>query len=232
MKLNCPQCDLVIPNAIRPNAAKNLFCPHCEKSFDKEAFREMNDADFDPADMPKGVSLEVTDQSWQLVVSLRSWISGVIGFCFTTAFASAMFWTLIKTPDLTLAWMGFAFFGVAVSCGCYWQASLRLWGVFVITIEGDQATVFTGVGNTGDRQQFDWSQVSRIENKLCQVGDSRFYAIVLHCPTEIEIGKLLSERQRYYVLRVLRRWGRDGKCLAQLHSSPSNDTSRSAHDSK
>ena len=166
----------------------------------------MNDANFDPADMPKGVSLEVTDQSWQLVVSLRSLISGVIGFCLTTAFASTMFWTLIKTPDLTLRDMALSCFGVAVTCGCYWQVAMRLLGVFVITIEGDHAIAFTGIGNIGDRQQFAWSQVSRIENKLCPTGRSQLYAIVLHCPTdEIQIGKLLSERQRYYVLRLLRR---------------------------
>lgn len=205
MKLNCPQCDLVIPNTIRPNAAQNLLCPHCGKSFGKEEFREMNDTDFDPSDIPKGISLEETDQSWRLVASLRSLISGIVGFCLTTVFAAAMFGTLVKTPDLTLSEMVFAFFGVAVSCGCFWQVTLRLWGVFIVTIEGDQVTVFTGVGNIGEREEFDWSQVSRIENKLCPVGRSRHYAIVLHCPAEIRIGKLLSERQRHYVLRLLRR---------------------------
>ena len=99
MKLNCPQCDLVIPNAVRPSAAKNLYCPHCGESFGNERFLAMNDENFDPSKMPKGISLEVTDHVWRLAASLRSLISGMIGFCFTTIFASAMFWALMKTPD-------------------------------------------------------------------------------------------------------------------------------------
>lgn len=204
MEVRCPRCDLVIQDAAKPSSVRNLVCPHCGDSFGPERFREMNDADFDPKHIPKGISLEVTDQQWCLVASLRSLVEAIACLCIPAVLAAGIGWSLSNANDLSPREAGFAFFiFVMIGLGV-WQGAQHFWGTIIITIDGKRGTISTGVGNIRSLQRFDWSTITRIEDRKCQ-GRNYYFAIVLHGLTETRFGRWLSDERRHYVLRALRR---------------------------
>ncbi len=205
MQIRCLQCDLVIPNALRPNDAKNLLCPHCGESFGKERFREMTDADFGLTNIPKGISFEETDQRWRLVASLRALVEGTACLGITVGIAVGLFWGMNRTPELSSNNEAAACVLFVMLCLAAWQTALQLWGTTTVTIEGDHGDVFTGVGHFGSGQLFDWSQITRIEDKQCHGGRNYYFAIVLHGSTETQFGRWLSTKRRHYVWRAMRR---------------------------
>ena len=167
------------------------------------------------ADVPqptlRSMTLNVSEQDWRLKVSQRSIVEGLL--CFVVAmilvvgvvcFAFNALASIGKAPRVM--WGGLAvalmmlFMLVPVTC----YAAYCLFGKVIITVEGNQGTVFVGVGNVGRRQRFDWSQVTAIDDRHVVLPKFNFFEIVLSGPSQVRFGKRLSESQRIEVLRLLR----------------------------
>ena len=82
---------------------------------------------------------------------------------------------------------------------------MRLFGKIVVSVDGHQGSVFTGIGSAGWRQPFDWSGTKWIHEDHVVKPKFRYYEIVLIGPSQVRFGRLLSKDRRHWVLHTLRK---------------------------
>lgn len=165
----------------------------------------MADREFDLQSLPKGISLEVTDQSWCLTASTRSVVDGLLfGFVSLLLGLGVVFFLLLFRADGKISLLWVSLFVLALLITFARMAVMRLLGKIVITVEGHQSSVFTGIGSVGRRQQFHWARTKWIHEEHVVKPKSNYYEIVLIGPSQVRFGRLLSKVQRHSVLHALR----------------------------
>ena len=82
--------------------------------------------------------------------------------------------------------------------------AMRLGGRIEITIQGGQGTVFTGVGDLGRTQHFDWTDAVEIQDQHITSRGVDYHEIVLHAAKKIRTGKFLTKDQSSEILQTLR----------------------------
>ncbi len=158
--------------------------------------------------LASGLSLAVTEHGWRLVASTRS-------------FEHAIPWLIPGTANAFIVgfviWQGLR---QRLTAGAFWIAPLPLalfallgcvaamflFGRIEFIVEGDQGTVFTGVGNLGRTQHFVWSDALEINDEHMTLrGGMECHEIVLYGARKIRTGKFLTKDQSSVLLQTLQR---------------------------
>lgn len=83
---------------------------------------------------------------------------------------------------------------------------MEMFGKVVVSSEGDNATIFTGIGSFGWRRRFGWHDVKSI--RLYERGSSEsgtLEYIQVAADKEYNFASTLSQARRRYMLKVLRK---------------------------
>ncbi len=148
--------------------------------------------------------MEITGQRWRLTILTRSFGTGlfylgvslipgwIVGYFLLSFLRSGSVQFLVAT--LMPGAMLFFFGRVALQ---------QLFGKIVVSCDGSQGTIFTGIGIIGERQAFDWSGMERIDDVVL-VPASRLGEIVFDGVTKIRFGHLLRPDQQQIVVQELR----------------------------
>ena len=82
-------------------------------------------------------------------------------------------------------------------------------GKVTVTVRGDRAMVFTGIGPLGWRRRFRWSEITAVEEDQVATGSadcvSYTPAVALVGATRIKFGIMLSPKRRRFIIQVLRK---------------------------
>lgn len=79
------------------------------------------------------------------------------------------------------------------------KAVVRTWGRYSISVNGNRASVFVGVGKLGWVRSFDWTALKRVRLKEQRTPRrGRTHLIVLQADIEVEFGGDMAEDQRRY----------------------------------
>jgi hypothetical protein len=163
----------------------------------------------DPDRPPRGAWYEETFDGFRAGATTRScialflvpfmcvWSGGSLGGIYGSQIARGQF-----NPGMSL--FGIPFLLGTIFLGGF--ALMTLCGRHVVSVEGDEGIVFTGVGPVGMRKRFAWSEVTGVEEDVHsggRGGPSR--SIRLNGVNPITFGSLLSEPRRQFLLAMLRR---------------------------
>jgi hypothetical protein len=212
MKVTCPKCRQAIA-AEQVNVAANVvYCTTCAEAFSLSELvtsGEVDDGELDTP--PKGCWFQSGFDDWQVGASTRSyaawflvpfmcvWNGFSLGGIYGTQIVKGqfdLFQSLFGIPFL----LGTLIFGsIAVMMVC---------GKVVLSVVGDQADLFTGVGALGWHRRFAWSDITRIVEPppyafsnnpqnlgICLEGTGK----------RIRFATFVSEGRRAFLLQVLRR---------------------------
>ena len=212
MKITCPACESPVP-ANQLNIATDVgFCPRCEEAFavsERVAGGDCAEG-FDLHAGPPGTWFEERVDGWTLGASTQSWAAvflvpfmciwsgGSLGGIYGTQIFSGKF-------DLGLSLFGIPFVLGTLFLGSI--AAMTVCGKLVVSTDGSEGRVFTGVGPMGWTRRFDWSTIQQVREGVSQTTDSggTNREIALVGAGGLKFGSELSEGRRYYLLQALRR---------------------------
>ena len=158
-------------------------------------------------DAPPGTWLHRTDAGFELGATTRNPIAVVVvPFCivFSCSLVGSVI-SVVEREDLSLglSLILLAIVSLTVLLGI--AASLMVTcGQIIIEVHGDNGVLFEGVGRTGRRRRFTWSDVEEIrlvEKRTSKGGKTK--RVLLGGNGEIEFGTGLTDRRRDFVVRVL-----------------------------
>ncbi len=225
ISVTCDECSE--PHRVRDDAVgKQFVCKGCGKSLTVEAPAQINDR-LDQQSSSPGVAWGSTGQGWRLIASKRSNFEAVAMFAICVI---ALVGLVSSIQLLRAAWndLGGWFilaFCLPVSILSAYQMAFALCGKIVITVEGYQGTVFTGVGVVGRRQHFDWSRTTSVDDECVSSGSKGLgYELVLDGTTQIRFGRSLSEQRQLEVLAVLRQMLRQEQLSQRPGSLPTSSS--------
>ncbi len=214
MEVHCPRCDSIVLVANEAWRMSLFACPSCGECFAADPPDSLEDHPPETGCFQSDVSLEVTDQCWRLVASTRS-VTAALPFLMVGTVNGFLVLTLLwfvfsqKSP-LSALWFLPLILALLLVVGCL--GAMRLGGRIEITIQGGLGTVFTGVGNLGKTQHFDWMDVVEIQDQhTTGRGGEEYHEIVLHTAKKIRTGQFLTKDQAREILQALRQLQRTGQ---------------------
>lgn len=212
MKIHCPSCGRLLPAAQLNLATDVALCANCDEAFSISTMVAAGQGaeDFDIDQPPRGASFERTMNGWRMGASTRSPIAFFLvpfmciwsGFSLGAAYGSQIIEgrfelvpTLVGIPFL-LATLLFCSFAAMTVCG-----------KIVVSTDGNDGRIYTGVGPFGWTRRFDWSAISAVTETI-----PRFHypgnngvTIALAGQSQVCFGSMLSDARRYYLLNALRK---------------------------
>jgi hypothetical protein len=234
MQVTCPTCGGAI-GADDVNVSKDVaMCRACNQVFafssltGSGAAAASQESQVDLDDPPPGCRFEWRPSGFTVSGSTRSWLALMLipfaigWWSFLSFFVGAILMGKINNSGegaaeeaaegsgLPVAFMLLfmtPFF--AAGLGMIAQVLVLLFGRTEVTVEGNEACVFTGFGLIGRRKRFDWGGVTRIQEQTpptsmpMQMPMSG--GIVLEGKDRIVLGRLLNESRRYFVAAALKR---------------------------
>jgi hypothetical protein len=210
---SCPACHQPIP-LVDVNVATDVaLCRSCEKPFSyAEILERATRGGVDLNRPPAGARFERSMRGFEVTATTRSifalfivpfmcvWSSGALGGIYGRQLREGRF-------DLGQSLFGLPFLlGTLVFGGV---ALMTIAGKVQVQVEGDEGSVFTGVGPVGWRRRFDWSEIRAVylSQKSGRRGSSE--QITLEGQTQINFGIGLSSERRYFLLSALRQMLRE-----------------------
>jgi len=196
------------------NAANDVaVCAGCGEAFKlSEIMEDASDPAFDPLSPPAGAWFEQGVNGWTVGASTRSymafflvpfmciWSGGSHGGIYGTQFYFHKF-------TLILSLFGIPFLLGSILLGT--AALMAIFGKVTLTIEYDEAMLFTGIGPIGWRRRFLFSDISRVEETTRWRGgqntNGTTRVISLEGKRRVVFGNQLNEARRYFVVQCIRR---------------------------
>ena len=88
----------------------------------------------------------------------------------------------------------------------FWSIALMaVCGKMVVSVNGDQGKIFTGVGSVGWTRKFKWSGIREVqENTRYGSKGGIYHVIVLEGDTRISFGSGIKESRLYFMENALR----------------------------
>jgi hypothetical protein len=132
-----------------------------------------------------------------LVPFMCIWSGGSLGGIYGTQIYQHKF-------NLFMSLFGIPFFLGSI---IFWSLALMAtFGRTVIKVNGDQGTIFTGVGPVGWMRKFKWSGIREVSEGLGNYRRNGQYQqqIVLEGDTRLTFGSGLRQDRRYFMLNALR----------------------------
>ena len=158
--------------------------------------------------LASGLSLAVTEYGWRLVASTRSfehaipWL--IPGTCNAFIVGFIIWLGLRQQLDAIGVWIALLPLALFALLGCV--AAMFLFGRIEFIVDGEQGTVFTGVGNLGRTQHFVWSDALEINDEHMTLrGGMEYHEIVLYGARKIRTGKFLTQDQSSVLRQTLQR---------------------------
>ena len=110
-------------------------------------------------------------------------------------------------PSIAMRILACLILGTFVLCGIliFFKAFSLLLGKVVLTVKGDEATVFTGVGAFGKTEQFKWSGVRQVWMQPHLHDRVTAKQVVLDGERRIILGEMLTTKRAVFLAGVLRR---------------------------
>jgi len=195
------------------NVAKDVaICPNCDEAFLISTIIAAGHGtgDFDMRQPPPGAWFDDTDTGWRIGASTRSpaafflvpfmcvWSGGSMGGIYGSQIAEGEF-------NLLLSLFGIPFVLGTLLLGSL--AVMSVCGKIVVSTDGNDGQVFTGVGPVGWTRRFDWMSIHAVEEALPanRSSEGNGFAIALVGQSRIKFGSMLTEARRFYLLQALRK---------------------------
>jgi hypothetical protein len=196
------------------------LCRHCGRTY---AFSEIvSGAPAGDLSMPpNGAWYEVLADGFRVGATTRSAAAFFIVpfMCVWSGFSlGGIYGTQLRSGHFNLfsSLFGIPFLIGTLLFGSY--ALMTVAGKVEVTQRGDQLTIFTGVGTLGWRRRYLASEFSTVHEGLAtgaRFGSNRQgMTVVLEGSTRAELGAMLSQERRYFLLNALRR-SLSGQATAQ-----------------
>ena len=211
MQLLCPNCGREIPTE-DVNVEKDIaLCRSCNQTFSfAELAREGSGPAVDLMRPPKGVWFRQNMRGFELGATTRS---GAAFFLvpFMCAWSGlslgGIYGSQIHSGKFNLA---SSLFGLPFLIGTIFLVAFTLMticGKMVISVQGDQGRLFTGLGPLGRTRLFKWSNIKSAteETGFYRNGQPRL-AIILQGDdnTRLKFASGINEERRYFMLNALR----------------------------
>lgn len=203
MSFQCPRCHARIPLADINVAADSALCRACESPMRySELLDTVGTAEL-ASNPPSGTWRTDDGRSLRIGASCRGWMAlpllgfnafwnGIVGVFVFSAFKSGQYW-ILAIISLHAA------VGAMMFCGLL----LALAGRVEVTIHGDQANVFTGVGPVGVRRRFNPLAVRAVRHDRTQSGKSTREQIAIDAERTVKLGASLSDQRREWLMAAL-----------------------------
>lgn len=209
MTIACPRCGANLNDADVNVATDIGACKACGNVFKlSEAVGGVPAVPIDSLSPPPGAWFTRTADGFELGATTRSyaafflvpfmclWSGGSLGGIYGTQLAKGQF-------DLAQSLFGIPFLLGSI---IFWGAALMsVFGKNTLTVSGDNAVTFSGVGPIGWHKRFAWSSVRSVVEESYRSGrNSLQTALFLQGETRIKFAGGISQARRYYLLQALR----------------------------
>jgi hypothetical protein len=209
MKMICPRCEAVISRA--DDFQGSFRCPQCEfVCYATELLYETDS--IDPDAKLAGTWLTNSDGRATVGASAKSWLAP-LPISIALALLTFSVWMVLDSyaEDPKLVWFTGPFGAVLSLIALYllWKGALFIAGRVEVCIEGDDATIFTGVGKIGRTRRFKVSQMWYVRRKRDFVNTRHGAAFKLNTLVingsfnAIEFAGILDEDRRSFLHAAL-----------------------------
>jgi len=212
LQVVCPKCKSPIP-ADQINASTDVaFCPRCAEGYRLSNLIETGSSD--PGDLgepPPGTWFRADVDSWEVGATTRSSMAFFLvpfmcvwsGFSLGGIYGSQI---LHGKLDLKMSLFGIPFLLGTMLFGSV--AVMTVCGNVRVSVRGDQAEAFAGVGNIGWRRRFLWSQITRVtdgKSNTRYAGQQSMGIGLEGSGKQMNLATGVTEERRLFLLQVLRR---------------------------
>ncbi len=214
-KINCPKCRAEILLADVNVAADFGVCRQCGRTWSFAGL--LDDTRVENCDLrypPAGAWYRETSASgFEAGVSTRSFIALILIplFCVTLGiFPSEIYSPLDRHGNFNANGLltDLLHLLIVVVFGC--MAIMSVYGKVTVTVDGNNGSVFTGVGSIGWRRQFDWRGVSEIRRTQKTTPRGRdLQQITFYGARCLNFAAGVTERRLDFLLAVLRKKWRE-----------------------
>lgn len=207
MQAVCPTCSAVIAAADINIGADTALCRACGGLMKASALAaEPDEGPFSLDEPPAGAWYR--DEGNRIVVggAVRHSIGYfLLGFplVFLAIVATVVLSTSSARDPSALIFCGAALLNCALMGGI---GVFCLFGRVEVSLLGENADVFTGVGSIGTRKRVRWGDVAAVtiaREAMGRVNGLPVYPLVLDGPTPVRFGTLLSDDRKRFVRRAL-----------------------------
>ena len=211
MEVTCPSCGgAIAPDDV--NVAKDVaFCRACNEAFELSELvdeDEFDDVNLDQ--MPAGVAIDDYGGRVVITASTRSgwalfWLIfvGMFGIMAPVMMIASQ----ISEGKFQIGQTLFALPFMAVGAFALYMFLLMVIGRVQVTLEGDQVTIFTGVGSLGRTKTGDLKDFTgvRLVDSGTRVNNRPVPCIQLDGPKPIKFGTWLRLQRKEYVAAIMER---------------------------
>ncbi len=208
----CPKCKSVLKEPHVDVTRNAAICVNCNVVFSVSAIGEAgveSEEDFDIHSPPSGAAFQGTAAAWRITTSTRTPAAFVsvpfaclwVGFVLFGLYGQTI---IHGTFSLILSLIGIPF--LIASAVLVSVALMNVCGRVVVSVDGADGQVFTGVGSIGWTRRFDWRAITAINEFFYvpnQRGVSRV-AVSLVGTERLQFGMMLNEPRRHYLIQTLR----------------------------
>lgn len=209
MHILCSKCRQRISVDDLNIDSDKALCRPCGEVF---SISQLIDEGYDAEELltkPAGISLALTPHGWRVAATTRSanfFLFAMFTVFFGPVAVTGMIGQQIQKGQFNPLAALLAVTFLLVSCFSFVMAAMHSFGQVVVSREGDEGEVFTGVGSLGWRRRFLWTGVKSVlqDPMPYQQSGSSNLGIRLVGP-DILFGSLLRDNRRRFVLDLLRR---------------------------
>lgn len=211
MQLTCPNCHREIPTE-DVNVEKDIaLCRACNQTFSfAELLREGSGPAVDLMRPPKGVWFRQDMRGFELGATTRS-AAAFFLVPFMCAWSGlslgGIYGKQIHSGKFNLA---MSLFGLPFLIGTIFLIAMTfmtICGKMVVSVQGDQGKLFTGIGPIGRTRRFKWSSIKSVTDNANFYSNGRpQVSIVLQGDDDarLRFGSGLNEDRRYFMMNALR----------------------------
>jgi hypothetical protein len=215
--ITCPKCRTEIPLTDVNVSTDIALCRRCGQTWSySELVDESKFSKFDPQTTPSGAWLRDSNpRRFEVGVSTRSPIAFFLVpfMCVWSGFSLGgiyghQIWS--RHFDWQQSLFGIPFILGTLLFGSF--AVMSVCGKIVVTIDGDEGVVFTGVGPIGSRKRFNWRNVSGIRRtERYGKRGAVTQQITLDGEKQLTFGSGVSDDRFHFLLSTLhRKWRESG----------------------
>ena len=189
------------------------FCKRCDTIYSLSGIVTQSAVldEVEPDDPPPGVQFERTPNGFALKLRRAGVFYppfGILMGAFVAGFGLFLCVMLFRlNPSIIARIVGCLIFGAFILCGVlvFVKAFSLLLGKVVVTVEGDEAVVFTGVGAFGKTERFKWSGVKQVWVQPHLHDRVMPKQVVLDGERRIILGEMLTTKRAVFLAGALRR---------------------------
>lgn len=208
--IKCPKCNTVVKTDNLNISANIGKCDSCDTVFSiSETIETNDDRSFDMSAAPEGAQFVKLNNGFQIIASTKSKMAIFLipftlvwaGFSLSGIYGSQIMAGTFNFED--------SLFGIPFLIGSIILISLCLLtvrGKVIVTANGFDGWIFTGVGKVGWTRKFNWKDFDSVEEGLSSFhfNHQNKPAIFLTGKNRIGFGTWLNDERRYFVINCIK----------------------------